>query len=154
MKKGVYLPDSSGTHGQEARADFLYAAGYLSEAVTVYQHVLQRDPGRLDIRARLGRLALFENNPKQAIVQLAAALNGGLRSRRLWEKLADAYFANGETGSAALCYERAGREGLAGTLAAMADLEPGRVQGAVDCEVIEWLPGAAAARDPGRSQRR
>ena len=143
MNKGVYPPNSSSTHGQEARADSLYAAGHLSEAVTIYQNVLECEPGRLDIRARLGRLALFENKPRQAIAHLAAALNGGLRSRTLWEKLADAYLANGEPGSAALCYERAGREGLAGTLAVMAEHEPGRIQGAVDCEVIEWLPGTA-----------
>jgi len=71
----------------------------------------------------MGRLALFENNPEQAILHLTGALNNGLRTQSLWDALANAYLVNGEPGSAALCYERAGRIGLAGKLAVMADRE-------------------------------
>ena len=124
----------------EARADRLFAAGKLGQAFDLYLKVLQQDPGRLDIRARLGELALLRHQPKQAITYLAAALNNGLRTRALWQTLADAYLANAEPGSAALCYERAGRQGLAGTLAVMADRELYRIQNSAESHRFEWLP--------------
>ena len=127
---------------QEARADSLFAAGRLSEAAQLYRGILRNAPGRLDIQTRVGRLALLENNPQEAIDHLAFVLNNGLRSKAHWESLADAYLANGEPGSAALCYERAGRTGLAGTLAVMASLEPCRVEGDADPHEFEWLPDA------------
>lgn len=128
---------------QEASADSMLAAGRLSEAANLYRSVLESAPGRLDIQTRIGRLALLQNNPRDAIDHLACVLNNGLRSKVHWELLADAYLANGEPGPAALCYERAGRTGLAGTLAVMANLEPCRIAGDEDACEIEWLPGAS-----------
>ena len=103
---------------------------------------MQRDPGRLDIQTRLGRLALLDNDAQRAISHFASVLNKGLRSRANWEMLADAYLLNDEPGQAALCYERAGRSGLAGTLAVMASLEICQVTGAVDCVKLDWLSGS------------
>ena len=127
----------------EARADSLFSAGQLPEAALLYRKILRREPGRLDIQARLGRLALLDNNPPQAITQLAAVLNQGLRTKANWGALADAYLAHDELGPAALCYERAGRTGLAGTLAVMADRVPWRITGAVDAVELGWLAQTA-----------
>lgn len=96
----------------------------------------------MDIQTRLGRLALLDNDPQQAISHFASVLNSGLRTRTNWELLADAYLVNDEPGQAALCYERAGRSGLAGTLAVMASLEVRQVTGAVDCAELEWQSGS------------
>ena len=132
--------DTSVAGTQEQQADFLFAAGQLREASDLYRNIIQQDPGRLDVEIRLGHLALLQNHPQQAITHLAKALNNGLRSKAHWEMLANAYLVNGETGAAALCYDRAGRTALAGTLAVMAGREPGRVDGtARGCE-LSWLP--------------
>ena len=129
-----------GKQNQETQADALFLSGQFTEAALIYRQILQRDTGRLDIRVRLGRLALLAHKPKSAITYFASALNNGLRSRHNWEMLADAYLANGEPGSAALCYERAGRNGLAGTLAVMASREPCRVVSTADACEFDWLP--------------
>jgi len=63
---------------QEARADSLFAAGRLSEAAQLYRGILRNAPGRLDIQTRVGRLALLENNPQEAIDHLAFVLNNGM----------------------------------------------------------------------------
>lgn len=135
--KSNLQPDSADL---ELRADSLFLAGSISEAAVIYRKVLECEPGRLDIQARLGRLALFENDPGRAIIHLTSALNNGLRSKAHWDTLADAYLANGEPGSAALCYERAGRTGLAGTLAVMASRQLCRIEGAVGSLEFAWLP--------------
>ena len=124
----------------EARADRLFAAGFFPDAAVIYRKLLEREPGRLDIQVHVGRLAMLENDPGRAITHLAFALNNGIRSKAHWEMLADAYLTNGEPGSAALCYERAGRAGLAGTLAVLAYRELCRVEGADDSLEFQWLP--------------
>jgi len=124
---------------REATADRLFLAGCFPQAVAIYQKVLEHEPGRLDIRARLGRLALFQNDPGQAVTHLASVLNNGLRSRVHWGMLADAYLAKGEQGSAALCYENAGRTALAGTLAVLNNRELCRIEGASGACEFEWL---------------
>lgn len=75
----------------ERRAEQLFFSGYLSEAGIAQSQIPEREPGRLDIRARMGRLKLFENNPEQAILHLTGALNNGLRTQFLWDALANAY---------------------------------------------------------------
>jgi len=82
---------------------------------------------------------LLGNRPARAIELLAAAFNGGLKSRHQLENLALAYLVNGEPGSAALCYDRIGRTGLAGTLAAMADRRPASLHGERQSQTLEWL---------------
>jgi hypothetical protein len=129
------------TRNDEARADSLFLSGCFPEAAQRYRQVLQREPGRLDIQSRLGRLALLENRPQRAIELLADVLNKGLRSKANWEVLADAYLANDELGAAALCYERAGRSGLAGTLAVMARQDPCRIIGTGERIELPWLAG-------------
>ncbi|MDJ0805845.1 MAG: retropepsin-like aspartic protease [Gammaproteobacteria bacterium] len=117
----------------------MYAAGYLRDATEFYHEVLKQEPGRVDIQVRLGRLALLSNHPRRAIDYFTSVLNNGLRSRGNWELLADAYLQNNEPGQAALCYERAGRPGLAGTLAVMANLEVCQVSGCDDSVELGWL---------------
>ncbi|MCP3870691.1 MAG: hypothetical protein GY703_21885 [Gammaproteobacteria bacterium] len=101
----------------EAQADRFFVSGFFSEASAIYREVLEREPGRLDLQSRTGHLALLRNDPVSAIKHLA----------------------NGETGSAALCYEQAGRNGLAGTLAVLADRELCRIEGTCDSLESEWL---------------
>lgn len=131
----------SENHHLESRADSLYTAGHFHDAAELYSDLARREPGRLDIHVRLGRLALLHNYPGQAIEHFATVLNNGLRSMANWEMLADAYLQNDEPGQAALCYERAGRSGLAGTLAVMASLDVRQVTGPVDSVELEWLTG-------------
>jgi predicted aspartyl protease len=80
------------------------------------------------------------NDPAQAIDYFAGVINSGLRGKANWEALANAYLTKGELGSAALCYERSGRSGLAGTLAVMADREHCRVTGEAATSELAWLP--------------
>ena len=124
----------------EEQADASLACGDIAQAALLYQRALQQHPGRLDLRVRMGRLALLQNAPQEAISHLAAALNNGLLAKSNWQALADAYLANGETGAAALCYERAGRSALAGTLAVMADRTLCRVDEGAGAAELQWLP--------------
>jgi predicted aspartyl protease len=124
----------------EEQADALLAGGNIARAALFYQRALQQHPGRLDLRVRLGRLALLQNKPREAIGHLAAALNNGLHAKANWQALADAYLANGDTGAAALCYERAGRTALAGTLAVMADRSLCRLDEGDGAAELQWLP--------------
>lgn len=124
----------------EDQADALLACGEIARAALLYQRAIQQHPGRLDLRMRLGRLALLQNSPQEAISHFAAALNNGLLAKANWQALADAYLANGETGAAALCYERAGRTALAGTLAVMADRTLCRVDEGDGAAELQWLP--------------
>lgn len=123
----------------EVRADALLACGEISQAALLYHQVLQQHPHRLDLRVRLGRLALLQNSPQEAITHLAAVLNNGLHARANWEALANAYLANGETASAALCFERVGRTELAGTLAVLADRTLCRVDTCAGGSELLWL---------------
>lgn len=122
-------------------AESLLAQGRLAEAETAYRRLAERQPRHLDWRVRLGELALLGNRPGEAIDWLAGAFNDGWRSRRHIEVLAQAYLLNGEPGSAALCYDRAGRAGLAGTLAAMAHLSIGRLESPTPPQTLGWLGG-------------
>ncbi|MBT8134806.1 MAG: tetratricopeptide repeat protein, partial [Gammaproteobacteria bacterium] len=102
-----------------ARQHFL--AGRFDEAAVIYQQLCSNLPERLDIRARLGYLALLANDLDDAVKHLSQAINLGHRSRRTLSHLADAYYRMGRLGSAAYCYQHLDREGLAGTLAVMQD---------------------------------
>ena len=99
-----------------------FVAGLFDQAFADYERLLQDQPGRLDIQARLGYLDLLANRTTSAIRRLTAVMEQGLRTRTVLSHLAEAYNRNGDLGHAALCYEQLGRDGLAGTLAAMSRL--------------------------------
>jgi hypothetical protein len=107
----------------EQTAQQHFAQGRLQESAANFERLSRQLPERLDLRARLGYLALLANNLDAAIDHLATAINRGLRSRRTLAHLAEAYYRQGRLESAAYCYQRLGREGLAGTLAVMGKLD-------------------------------
>jgi hypothetical protein len=137
-------------HRSESYADSHYENGNFGEATALYEALLKSQPGRLDIQARLGRLAQLENHPESAIERFAAVINSGLRSKANWEALADAYLATDDLGAAALCYERAGRTGLAGTLAVIAQGKPYHMSGIADGNEIAWSTDSALPVIPAR----
>ena len=103
-------------------AEKSFIQGRFDQAFADYEQLLQHQPGRLDVQARLGYLDLLANRTSSAIARLTAVMEGGLRTRTVLSHLAEAYNRNGDLGHAALCYEQLGREGLAGTLAAISQL--------------------------------
>ena len=107
----------------EQHAATLFQQGGFDQAARAYRALSERQPGRLDLLARLGYLDLLANDPCSAVARLSGVLDQGLRTREILSHLAEAYYRVGDLGPAALCYQQLGREGLAGTLAAMADLE-------------------------------
>jgi tetratricopeptide (TPR) repeat protein len=116
-----------------------FVEGQLSQAATDYERLVRRMPDRLDLRARLGYLALLANDSDAAIKHLADTINQGLRSRKALSHLAEAYYRKGRLESAACCYQRLHREGLAGTLAAMAELDAWQLEPARAPIEIPWL---------------
>ncbi len=106
---------------QEVNKHFMQ--GRLQAAARACEQLCRHLPERLDVQAKLGYLALLGNDLDEAVTHLAKAINDGLRSRRTLAHLAEAYYRQGQLGSAAYCYQRLGRDGLAGTLAVMAELE-------------------------------
>lgn len=116
-----------------------FTEGRFREALENYNRLYRHLPGRLDILARLGYLALLANDLDTAVKHLSQAINLGHRSQRTLTQLAEAYYRLGRLGSAAYCYQRLGREGLAGTLAVMQDLDVYQL----DCKevsvAIPWL---------------
>lgn len=123
-----------------ARQHFL--AGRFDEAAVIYQQLCSNLPERLDIRARLGYLALLANDLDDAVKHLSQAINLGHRSRRTLSHLADAYYRMGRLGSAAYCYQHLDREGLAGTLAVMQDLDVYRFSSSDVSVDVPWLAAA------------
>jgi hypothetical protein len=138
---------------QEAREQF--AQGRFRESATNFYRVSRHFPERLDVQARLGYLALLANELDTAVKHLALAINQGLRSRDALAHLAEAYYRQGRLGSAAYCYQRLGRDGLAGTLAVMAELDPYRLAGTRTSIEIPWVTDnplpVLAARINGRN---
>lgn len=116
-----------------------FTQGQLWESATDYERLCRQLPERLDLRARLGYLALLSNDLVTAIKHLAQAINQGLRSRNVLAHLAEAYYRQGRLDSAAYCYQRLGREGLAGTMAVMAELNPWQLAQANTHVDIPWL---------------
>ena len=133
------------TTEQEAREQF--AEGRFRESATNFY--------RVDVHARLGYLALLANELETAVRHLALAINQGLRSREVLAHLAEAYYRQGRLGSAAYCYQRLGRDGLAGTLAVMAELDAYRLAGPRTSIEIPWVTDnplpVIAARINGRN---
>ena len=107
----------------ERSAGMLFREGRFQQATRAYLTLSDRHPERLDIQARLGYLDLIANKPASAVTRLSDALEKGFRNREILSHIGEAYYRVGDLGPAALCYQQLGREGLAGTLAAMADLE-------------------------------
>lgn len=125
------------TTEQEAREQF--AQGRFRESAINFYRVSRHFPERLDVQARLGYLALLANELDTAVKHLTLAINQGLRSREALAHLAEAYYRQGRLGSAAYCYQRLGRDGLAGTLAVMAELDAYRLAGTRTSIEIPWV---------------
>ncbi len=130
------------TTSDEATAQQHFLAGRFNEAAAIYEQLYSNLPERLDIRARLGHLALLVNDLDAAVKHLSQAINLGHRSRRTLTHLADAYYRMGRLGSAAYCYQRLDREGLAGTLAVMQELDIYQLSRADVSVDISWLAAA------------
>ncbi len=125
------------TTEQEAREQF--AQGRFRESAINFHSVSRHFPERLDVQARLGYLALLANELDTAVKHLTLAINQGLRSREALAHLAEAYYRQGRLGSAAYYYQRLGRDGLAGTLAVMAELDAYRLAGTRTSIEIPWV---------------
>ena len=123
----------------EQQAQEHFAQGRLRESAECLQRLNRCLPERLDVQARLGYLALLANDLDAAVNQLAQVINLGLRSRQILAHLAEAYYRQGRLGAAAYCYQRLGREGLAGTLAVMGELEVYRTARAQASAEVFWL---------------
>lgn len=113
--------------------------GRFAEATERYARLYRQQPGRLDVLARLGYLDLLANRASAAVARLSEVLEKGLRTREVLSHLAEAYSRRGELGLAALCYQQLGREGLAGTLAAMSSFPVLQRHGAQDRCELAWL---------------
>ncbi|MCG6937748.1 MAG: aspartyl protease family protein, partial [Gammaproteobacteria bacterium] len=126
----------------EPTAQQHFIAGRFGESAAIYAQLCSNLPERLDIRARLGYLALLANDLDAAVKHLSQAINLGERSQRTLTQLAEAYYRQGRLGSAAYCYQRLGREGLAGTLAVMQDIEVYQLSHSDVSLEIPWLAAA------------
>lgn len=126
-------------NSDEQVAQERFAKGLLRESATDYERLSRQLPERLDLRAQLGYLALLANDLDAAISNLAHAINQGLRSRKTLSHLAEAYYRLGRLDSAAYCYHRLGREGLAGTLAVMGEFDAWKLSQADTHTEITWL---------------
>ncbi len=122
---------------QEAYAQF--AKGQIRESATTFQRLSEQLPEHLDVQAQLGYLSLLGNDLDAAINYLAEAINRGLRSSKALAHLAEAYYRKGRLGSAAYCYQRLGRDGLAGTLAVMGELDVYRLKQPHTPAELPWL---------------
>lgn len=123
----------------ENDAHRLFVNGRFAEATDRYASVHRQQPGRLDVQARLGYLDLLANRASAAVARLSEVLEKGLRTREVLSHLAEAYSRRGDLGLAALCYQQLGREGLAGTLAAMSTLPVLQRRGTQDHCELGWL---------------
>jgi hypothetical protein len=134
--------DPKNTKFDELTAQQHFLAGRFNEAAAIYQQLCSNLPERLDIQARSGYLALLANDLDNAVRYLSQAINLGHHSRRTLSQLADAYYRMGRLGSAAYCYHRLDREGLAGTLAVMQELDVYRLTRSDVSVDIPWLVAA------------
>ena len=125
------------TTEQEARTQF--AKGKIRESTRTFQYLSEQLPERLDMQAQLGYLALLANDLDAAINYLAEAINRGLRASKALAHLAEAYYRQGRLGSAAYCYQRLGRDGLAGTLAVMGELDAYRLTQPLASVEVPWV---------------
>jgi len=116
-----------------------FAQGRLLESAKDFERLCRQLPERLDLRARLGYLALLANDLDVAVNHLAQVINQGLRTRTALAHLAEAYYRQGRLDSAAYCYQRLGREGLAGTLAVMAEHDAWQLTQTNTQVIIPWL---------------
>lgn len=123
----------------ERSAGMLFRDGCFQQAAKAYLTLSDRHPERLDIQARLGYLDLIANKPASAVTRLSDALEKGFRNREILSHIGEAYYRVGDLGPAALCYQQLGREGLAGTLAAMADLEIMRPGNPLAGSDLAWI---------------
>lgn len=123
----------------EHSAATLFRDGKLHQAANAYRALTDRHPERLDFQARLGYLELISNNATGAVNRLTGVLAKGFRNRTILSHLGEAYCRIGDLGPAALCFQQLGREGLAGTLAAMADLEMLRLSDTFVSGQIPWI---------------
>ena len=123
----------------EQQAQEYFAQGRLRDSAECFQRLNRYLPERLDLQARVGYLALLANDLDAAVNQLAQVINQGLRSRQILGHLAEACYRQGRLGSAAYCYQRLGREGLAGTLAVMGELEVYRTAQTQTSAEVAWL---------------
>ncbi|MGB5562748.1 MAG: retropepsin-like aspartic protease [Sedimenticolaceae bacterium] len=123
----------------ERRAAMLFRDGRFQQATEAYRTLLDRHPERLDVQARLGYLDLIANEPETAVTRLSTALENGYRKREVLSHLGEAYCRVGDLGPAALCFQQLGRDGLAGTLAAMADLAIMRLGAPLLGSDLAWI---------------
>jgi tetratricopeptide (TPR) repeat protein len=141
------------TAEREANAQF--ARGLIRESARTFLCLCDQLPQRLDLQARLGYLALLVNDLDAAVNYLTGVINRGLRSRQVLAHLAEAYYRQGRLGSAAFCYQRLGRDGLAATLAVMDDLEAYRLAQPKTSAELPWVTNnplpVLPARINGRS---
>jgi len=131
-------PDSASAEIERSAGD-LFRDGRFLQAARAYLVLSDRHPERLDVQARLGYLDLISNRPASAVTRLSGVLEKGFRKREILSHLGEAYYRVGDLGPAALCYQQLGREGLAGTLAAMADLEIMRPDDALAGSQLDWI---------------
>jgi hypothetical protein len=122
---------------EEANAQF--AKGQIRESARTFQCLSEQLPERLDVQAKLGYLALLGNDLDAAVDYVARVINRGLRSRKALAHLAEAYYRQGRLGSAAYCYQRLGRDGLAGTLAVMGELDAYRLTQPDTSAEVAWV---------------
>ena len=122
---------------QQARTQF--AKGQVRESAATFRCLSEQLPERLDLQAQLGYLALLANDLGAAVHYLAQVINRGLRSRQALAHLAEAYYRQGRLGAAAYCYQRLGRDGLAGTLAVMGELDAYRLTQSQASVEVPWV---------------
>lgn len=123
----------------EQQAQKQFAQGRLQESAKALEDLYRHFPERLDLQAQLGYLALLANDLDTAISRLSQAINDGLRTRKVLAHLAEAYYRGGRLESAAYCYQRLGRDGLAGTLAVMAKFDAYQLTSASRSAELPWV---------------
>lgn len=134
-------PEAYAEKPDERTAAAAFVDGDFADAETGFRKLAEQQPGRLDLIARLAHLDLLANRLSPAIERLTRALEGGLRTQTILTHLAEAYLRRGDLGRAALTYQNLGRDGLAGTLAAMAHLQPWRLSAPAGHSALHWLRG-------------
>jgi hypothetical protein len=123
----------------EALANDAFRRGELATADRAFRVLGSDQPERLDVAARLGYLDLLSGDTDNAVVRLSTVLERGMRRRSIISHLGEAYYRRGDLGHAALCFQQLGRDGFAGTLAAMADRDILRLDDAEARTSLAWL---------------
>jgi len=96
--------------GAERQADRLAAAGRTDEASDQYARALALDPKRSHARAARGMLTMKRGRFREAVVELRAAIEGGVKDAEVANALAFALVQNDETAEAASVLARAAAE--------------------------------------------